>query len=142
MLFVKLRPWLYQGNANDSTNLPALQKHNIGAILQFAVDAKHPGINTLYLPFNDGYAIPSNYIQQGVEFALAHRDQNVLVGCLVGISRSTTFSAAILKASEGISLHDALYEIRSKHSYARPNARVWRSMCQFYGEPFNVKDLE
>lgn len=141
MLFVKLRPWLYQGNYKDATSFNELQKRDIRAILQFAVDAQHPGIKTLYLPFNDGYSIPPNYIEQGVAFVMENREQNVMIGCMAGVSRSTTFSAAVLKASEGLTLRDALYEIRSKHAMAQPHPKVWRSMCKFYGEPFNVDDL-
>ena len=141
MLFVKLRPWLYQGNYKDSTDLNALQQHEIGAILQFAVNAQHPGIETLYLPFNDGNPIPYEYIEQGINFVLKHREQNVLVGCLAGISRSTTFSAGVLKASEGLTLKEALAYIRNKHPFAQPHPRVWRSMCNFYGEPFDVDDM-
>ncbi len=143
MLFVKLKPWLYQGNYKDSTDVSALHLHGVGAILQFAVNAQHASIETLYLPFHDGSPIPPEYIGQGLDFVLAQHEQNktVLVGCMAGISRSTTFSAGVLKATEGMSLRDALYYIRQRHPFAQPHPKVWRSMCKYYGEPFNRSDL-
>lgn len=138
---LEVRPWLYQGKYRDTINLALLQRHNIKAILHLAEYVKQPGIETLYIPIEDGYPIPAYYIEEGIKFVMQYHPQNVLIACGAGISRSTTYTVAILKETEGLSLPDALQDIKSKHDFALPHPEVWQSLCEYYGEPFNIEDL-
>ncbi len=138
---IKIREWLYQGKYRDTIDLELLQKHNIQAILHLAENVQHPNIETLYIPIEDGYPIPDHYIQQGVDFVLAHQTQPVLIACGAGISRSSTYTAAVLKMTENLALTEALIDIRQKHPHALPHPLVWQSLCKYYDEPFKIEDL-
>lgn len=138
---VQIRDWLYQGKYSDTINLEFLQKHNIRAILHLAEYVQQPDIETLYLPVEDGEPIPTRYIQQGVDFVLSYHPAHVLIACGAGISRSSSFTAAVLKMHESLTLKDALIDIRSKHPNALPHPLVWQSLCKFYEEPFTIEDL-
>ena len=137
---IKIRLWLYQGNYRDTINLSLLQAYNIKAMLHLADNVRQPNIETLYLPIEDGESIPTHYIKQGIDFVLQHRPGPVLIACGAGISRSTTFTAAILKITEKIALKTALHEIYNIYPDAQSHPAVWQSMCDYFGEPFDIDD--
>lgn len=141
MLMLQVRDWLYQGKYSDTINLDLLRQHNIRAILHLAEYVQQPDIETLYLPVEDGEPIPEKYIQQGVAFVMNYHPSNVLIACGAGISRSSSFTAAVLKTHEGLTLKEALIDIRRKYSHAQPHPVVWQSLCKFYNEPFAIEDL-
>ena len=141
MLMLEVRDWLYQGKYSDTINLPLLQRHHIKAILHLAEDVRQPDIETLYIPIEDGEPISAKHIETGINFVLRYQPQHVLIACGAGISRSTSYTAAVLKETEGLSLKDALADIRRKYPSALPHPMVWHSLCTFYGESFNIEDL-
>lgn len=138
---IKIRDWLYQGKYRDTIDLALLRKYNIQAILHLAENVQHPNIETRYIPIEDGHPIPHHYIQEGVDFVLSYRPQPVLISCGAGLSRSFTYTAAVLKLTENLSLKDALADIRANHPWALPHHLVWRLVCEFYDEPFSIEDL-
>jgi len=131
-----IRPWLLLGKYQETLNLPLLQAHTIGAMLQFAEQVDYPGMATLYLPVEDGTPITKEVFQKGIEFILSHKAEGnkVLVSCGAGISRSVTFIIAALKETENITLPEAYQVVLKVQPKALPHPVVWQSLGDFYGE--------
>ena len=134
---------LYVGRYRDTVNLTLLRAHNIDAMLQLANRVEQPGIEVLYLDVEDGEPLPTEKLRQGVSFV---RDQlaagrRVLIACGAGISRSVTFTIAVLHEEEGISLLDAYHDIHSIHPDALPHYKLWYSLCEYYDENVPIERL-
>jgi hypothetical protein len=112
-------------------------------MLQLAELVRQPGIETLFLPVEDGERLPVQLLEQGVSFVRGHKalERNVLIACGAGISRSVTFGIAVLKEEEGLSLPDAFHAIYAHHGEAMPHFALWNSLCQYYGETMSYVDL-
>lgn len=65
----------------------------------------------------------------------------MLVTCGRGVSRSATFAIAALKEAEGIALPDALRAVVAAHRETRPHIALWKSLCAYYNEPFDLKEM-
>jgi len=139
----RIRPWLSVGALRETQDLVTLNAQGVTAMLQLADSVEQPGITSLYLPTEDGEPLSAKKLSQGVGFVLQQRarDRSVLVACGLAISRSVTFAIAALKEAEQVSLLDALRAVRSRHPEARPHPILWRSLCDYYGEPVPYRDV-
>ena len=139
----QVRPWLYIGKYRETTDLDLLNTYKINTMLQFAERVEQPNITSLYLPVDDGVALPTHYLRQGVDFIIdAHRkNANILVSCGAGISRSSSFAMAALKEIEDIPLFAAFTEVKRKHPQTMPHLYLWRSLCDYYGEQVRYHDV-
>ena len=137
-----VRPWLYIGKYRETLNGHLLSANGIEAMLQLADLVDQPGINSLYLPVDDGLPLPVDLLRQGVDFVRAEKGcgHTVLIACGAGISRSATFAVAVLKEEEGLSLLDAYRAVKSRHPGAMPHFALWESLCSYYQEdvPFRA----
>ena len=118
-----IRPWLYIGKARETGDCDIMYAYKIGAILQLAYPANHPGIESTYIPVEDGIPLQPHDLQQGIDFAKAQKasGHKLVIGCGAGISRSVTFTMAVLHEAEGISLLDAYEQIAAVHPDAMPH---------------------
>jgi protein-tyrosine phosphatase len=132
----QIRPWLYIGKYSETLSAPLLERNHIRAMLQLAERVEQAGIETLYLPVNDGMPVRMETLANGVAFVRAEYAQGnrVLVACGAGISRATTFAIAALKEEENLKLADAFSEIIKQHPNGMPHPVLWQSLCKFYGE--------
>ena len=139
----KIRDWLYIGNSRDTQDLAALEGSGIGAVLQLAGASPQKGIVTYLLPVEDGEPLGASVLREGLAFVANQRHQNkrVLIACAAGVSRSATFTVAALKEAEHASLLDALSAVVSAHPETLPNPILWRSLCDFYAEPFALNEM-
>lgn len=133
----QIRPWLFIGSYRDTRNLAYLQFRSIAAMLQLAEKVEQPGVITLYLPVEDLAPISKEHIRQGLDFIKAQKAKGnrILVACGAGMNRSSAFSAAALKEEEGLTLFEALKEVKRCHPESMPHQPVWESLCQYYNEP-------
>jgi len=131
-----VRSWLYIGKYAETIDLNLLRSYGIQAMLQLANPAPQPNISSLFLPVEDGVALPTNYLRTGLDYVLSQYKQGhtVLVACGAGISRSATFTIAALKEAEGLRLTEALRQVRASHEVAAPHPALWQSICEYYGE--------
>ena len=138
----RIRPWLYIGKYRETRNLSLLSRVKIDAALQLAELVEQPGIETLYLAVDDGVALSTELLQQGIAFIIANKDQGkrVLVSCGAGISRSTSFALAALKEVEELDLLEALQEVKRRHPDAMPHPALWQSLCEYYDEDIPFVD--
>lgn len=133
----QIRPWLFIGSYRDTRNLAYLQFRSIAAMLQLAEKVEQPDVITLYLPVEDLAPISKEHIRQGLDFIKAQKAKGnrILVACGAGMNRSSAFSAAALKEEEGLTLFEALKEVKRCHPESMPHQPVWESLCQYYNEP-------
>lgn len=139
----RVRPWLYIGKVRETGDRSMMSAYKIGAILQLAYPANHPAIESLYIEVDDGVPLPPNALQQGLAFAHAQRSlgHNIVIGCGAGISRSVTFTMAVLHEEEGVSLLDAYEQIVAVHPEAMPHYELLKSLGQYYNDPTSTKAL-
>lgn len=140
---IPIRPWLFVGRFRDTKNRELLEAHHIGAMLQLAEPVQQPGIDSLYLPVEDGEAIQAAYLYQGIEFICTQKKLGrvVLVACGAGQSRSVAFAAAALVEEEGLDLLDALKAIRDCHPEAGPHPQILESLAKYYGSTASLQQL-
>jgi len=139
----QIRPWLFIGAYRDTLNQSYLAFKSIKAMLQLAERVELPNIVSLYLPVEDLAPVSSKHIRQGVGFIREHKQKGnrILVACGAGINRSSAFSAAALKEEEGLSLLEALKEVKRHHPESMPHEPVWESLCAYYNEPIPYLDI-
>lgn len=138
-----IRPWLYIGKVRETSERTIMYTYQIGAILQLAHPAQHPGIESLYIPVEDGIPLPSAQLEQGITFARTQKalGRNLVIGCGAGISRSVTFTMAVLHEEEGINLLDAYKQIVAIHPEAMPHFALLKSLGAYYNDPAVTKAL-
>lgn len=139
----KIRTWLYIGKYRDTLNTHLLSVYKIGAMLQLAELVEQPGLVSLYLQYEDGLPLPPDLLRRGIDFVFAQKAQNrvVLIACGAGISRSAAFTLAALKEAEGLSLLDAFWAVKQRHSEAMPHPAIWESLCKYYQEDVSFGEL-
>ena len=132
----RIRDWLYIGDATDAANREQLRQQGIGALLQLASDAHHPGLTVKTLHVPDAETQDMQHLADGIAFIRQQKaaGKTVLVTCHAGISRSTTYALGALKAEEGGTLLDRLRDIKQHHPRALPHIRLWHSLNTYYGE--------
>jgi protein-tyrosine phosphatase len=132
----RIRPWLYIGKYIETTNPVLLSSCEIGAMLQLAESVQQRGVESLYIPVDDGIPLAADKIKLGVAFVLAQKaaGKKVLVACGAGISRSVTYTIAALKEEENLSMAEAYRQILDVHPDALPHMALWESLRRYYGE--------
>src|SRR5690349_11809723 len=138
-----IRPWLNIGSVRETSDCTIMYTYQIGAILQLAHPAQHPGIESLFIPVEDAFPLPSAQFQQGVTFARAQKaaGHKLVIACGAGISRSVTFTMAVLHEEEGIGLLDAFEQIIAIHPDAMPHFELLKSLGKYYNDPIATKAL-
>jgi protein-tyrosine phosphatase len=139
----KIRPWLFIGNYRETNNRILLSSYDIGAMLQLADHVPQPGVASLYVAVEDGQALPPDKLRQGVDFVRARKAEGkkVLVACGAGISRSVTFTIAVLREEEGLGLVEAYGQIIQIHPGAMPHSQLWESMRAYYNDGVSYTEL-
>lgn len=136
----QIRDWLYTGTYADAANSNGLRAQNIGAVLELERPISHEGITSLFLHIQDGLALRPETLTRAVEFVRTQHalNQNVLIACNAGISRSPTLAAVMLKELEALPLHDAFMLVRAANPEAMPDQIIWESLREYYndGPPF------
>ncbi len=138
-----VRPWLYIGKVRETGDCNIMSAHKIGAILQLAYPAQHPDIESLYIAVDDGVPLSTEALQHGIKFARDQKAENrkLVIGCGAGISRSVTFSMAVLHEEEDISLLDAYEQIAAVHPDAMPHFELIKSLGAYYHDANAIKAL-
>jgi len=130
----QLRPWLWIGTRHDVRNQTLLWGHRITAMLELATGVQVPGIVCHILPIEDTEPIHPLVVREGVEFVLKQHEAGgtVLITCGGGFSRSVSFAVAVLHETEGMSLSEALEDVRAQHPEADPHPVLWQSIRDYY----------
>ena len=138
-----IRPWLYIGKVRETGDRSIMYAYKVEAILQLAHPAQHPGIESLFVEVDDGVPLPAQALQQGIAFARVQKaaGHKLVIGCGAGISRSVTFTMAVLHEQEGISLLDAYEQIVAVHPDAMPHYILLKSLGEYYNDSSATKAL-
>jgi hypothetical protein len=138
-----IRPWLYIGKVRETGDRSIMYAYQIGAILQLAYPAKHTGIKSLFIEVDDGVPLSTSALQQGVTFAQVQKaaGHKLVIACGAGISRSVTFTMAVMHEEEGIGLLDAFEQIVAIHPDAMPHYELLKSLGEYYNDPTATKAL-
>ena len=133
----KIRDWLYIGKYRETLSLPLLDSYHIGAMLHLAENVQHDGVDTLYLPIDDGVPVRQEILKQGIDFLAEQKAQGkvVLSACGAGISRSTTFAIGLLMREENLGLWDAYQAVLDHHPDALPAPDLVVSLAEYYQAP-------
>eukprot|EP01129_Flabellula_baltica_P016576 TRINITY_DN8905_c0_g1_i1.p1 TRINITY_DN8905_c0_g1~~TRINITY_DN8905_c0_g1_i1.p1 ORF type:complete len:159 (+),score=28.09 TRINITY_DN8905_c0_g1_i1:3-479(+) len=124
-----IREGVYLGDCFDALNKEGLQSLGVRYILacqhypelcatpQFPKDFKY-----MLIDIQDGVEDVLRHFKRAFKFIdKGRRKGGVLVHCGSGISRSTTFVVGYLMKKEGLSLRDALDEVKRERDIVDPN---------------------
>lgn len=138
----KIRDWLFIGKYRETLSLPLLHSYHIGAMLHLAENVQHAGIETLYLPVDDGIPVKQEILKQGIDFLVEQKAQGkiVLSACGAGISRSTTFAMGLLMHEENLDIWEAYQAVLDHHPDALPAPDLLVSLATYYEIPLDKMD--
>src|SRR5688572_28430335 len=139
----QIRPWLYIGKWRETVDTSLLRLHKITALLHLASDVRHPDMECRYIAVEDAEPLDLEQLAEGVRFITEQhaRGATIMVACGAGISRSTTFLLAGLKAIEGQPLLDTMLDIQARHIEALPHPLLWEALCQYFNENVPFIDM-
>jgi protein-tyrosine phosphatase len=139
----QIRDWLYVASYRETQDPAKLKERNIGAVLHLQQLVEQEGINTLYIPIQEGIPLTKNQIATGLNYIREHHEQGkaIVVACGAGISRSVIFAVGALKMIEGLSLSKAFSDIRKVHERAMPDELHWQNMCNYFGEHIDFWEM-
>ncbi|CAD8061285.1 unnamed protein product [Paramecium primaurelia] len=127
VLSEKDRGKLFLGNLDCLHNQQILESNNVNCVLSICTEEKimvGPKYKQIYLDIHDNMNSQiSNVFERSflfIEKALKSQ-QNVLVHCAAGISRSATLVLAYLMKSYQYTVEQALRYLKQKRPYVRPN---------------------
>jgi hypothetical protein len=114
----------------ENVHNDTFQKYNIKHVVSVMTDAPQLNINQKIIPVldtKDQYI--SQYFESAYEFieSAIQNNENVLVHCYAGISRSSTIVASYIMKKFNMNFTDAIALIKSKRHIVSPN-------FYFYGE--------
>ncbi|XP_054721978.1 dual specificity protein phosphatase 7-like [Uloborus diversus] len=127
---VEILPYLFLGNAENSADLEALQRHKIRYILNVtpnlpnAFEDKGLGFKYMKIPIQDHWSQNlATYFPEAIAFIDEARQKKecILVHCLAGISRSVTITLAYLMQKLSMPLNDAYDFVRQRKANISPN---------------------
>jgi len=130
-----IRPRLYIGNMADAAYWPLLKGLGITHVVNCAVEAQkvapayeNQGVKYLLLPFHDREEQATSLTRQRFKTlrdatkyihaclkGKSASNNNVLIHCVQGLSRSAALACAYLMEYEGLTFERAMSEIKSKH---------------------------
>jgi protein-tyrosine phosphatase len=123
---------LYLGNLFDANNEQFIQENNITCIICVAEGVKIISKNvTIYkYEFTDDYNCDiSSYLREIGN--IIHTEKVVLVNCVAGISRSSTFVIAYIMKYYNLNLKKAFLYVRSKRNQICPNKKFMEYLLQY-----------
>jgi hypothetical protein len=135
------------GGLRDAIDAPALEAAGIEAVLQLYASPREKvaftlPLDVLQLPVRDREPLPPELLRAGLDFLKAQRaaGRTILVTCGAGISRSATFTAALLH-EEGAPLFAAFELLVERHPDARPHPALVESVIAYYRAPLETGEL-
>lgn len=127
---VEILPYLFLGNAENSTDLEALERHKIRYIINVtpnlpnAFENEGIGIKYMQIPIHDHWSQNlASFFPDAIAFIddARQKKQGVLVHCVAGISRSVTITLAYLMHKLSMPLNDAYDFVRRRKANISPN---------------------
>ncbi len=130
---------IYLGNFETSINLEYLKKYNIGAIVRIL----DPGMssscknNISSIKYHQIELIdhPSENITKHfpefLNFVNSNGKTNILIHCLMGISRSPIFTALVLTSNYDFTVSGALEYIGQKRPIIKPKSEFIKQLVQY-----------
>jgi len=121
---------IYLGNFESSVDQKIISKYEIGAIVRI-LDTEmisrlqhedtEPNIAYHYIDIYDhpGQNI-SQYFPNFLKFLKKHKEKNILIHCLMGISRSPSFVILHLVKNYQLNLTDAIKYVKKQRSCIKP----------------------
>ncbi|CAM1299520.1 DUSP6 (predicted) [Pycnogonum litorale] len=137
---VEILPYLFLGNSKNSSDLEALDKHNIRSILNVTPNLPNVfekddrGIKYMQIPIQDHWSQNlSSFFPQAISFIDDSRQKKigVLVHCLAGISRSVTITVAYLMQKMNMSMNEAYDFVRQRKANISPNFSFMGQLLEF-----------
>jgi protein tyrosine phosphatase (PTP) superfamily phosphohydrolase (DUF442 family) len=135
----RITDWLVVGGSIPVTAYRRLEAMGITAVIDLREEARDDeaalrrlGVELLYLPATDRYAMTQEQLLGGVEWALERleRGGQVYAHCKHGVGRGPLMGLAILVA-RGYNAGEALRLMRSQRWQAAPNDRQLEALVQF-----------
>ncbi|XP_059469659.1 dual specificity protein phosphatase Mpk3-like [Neocloeon triangulifer] len=139
---VEIVPFLFLGNAVNSEDIEALQRHRIQYIMNVTPDLPNVfedsgNIRYMQIPIADHWNQNlACFFPKAIEFIDEARNsqKGVLVHCLAGVSRSVTITVAYLMYKMHLSLNDAFNVVRNRKSNIAPNFNFMEQLHSFEQE--------
>ncbi|KAK2586765.1 hypothetical protein KPH14_011793 [Odynerus spinipes] len=118
-------PGLFLSSQDPAVSIEILRKYDIRHVLSIGMnlDLKYDGIKYHHCELLD---LPESNILLPIKICISiihkNRQENILVHCNAGVSRSPTIVISYLMASEHLSYDEAYEKVKSKRNCIKPNS--------------------
>lgn len=125
---------IYLGNAINACNIETLDKFKIKSIINVTEEIPNyfkdnENLNYLKIPIRDNQnASLSEYHDQLINFFEDNSNNNILVHCYMGISRSTCVVLLYLIKKFNYNLDDAIDYVKTKRNIINPNILLYNEL--------------
>jgi protein-tyrosine phosphatase len=133
---------LYLGNAFDAKDETNLNKQKINTIICLAEEVKiiNPNITIYKYNLQDSYECNiSLYFDEICD--LIHKQDGVLINCVAGISRSSSFVIAYLMKYYEMNLQEAFLYVRKRRNIICPNKQFMTYLYEYEFKIFGENSL-
>ena len=123
---------IYLGNAINACNKDLLESYNIKTIINVTQEIpnyyQETDINYMQIPIRDNQdATLLPYFDNFYNF-IKNKNDNILIHCYMGVSRSTTIVLYYLMKKHNFNLDDAIMFVRSKRPIINPNILLYNEL--------------
>lgn len=137
---------IYLGNIKGGNNYELLKEYNIQAIVRILnpENIRINRMNDLLREDDDNmkylyislYDHPSDnlikYLDRFMDFMNNNKEKNILIHCMMGVSRSASFTILYLIKNYSMTLEDAIILTKCKRNIVNPNGGFLIQMKKYY----------
>jgi len=121
---------VWVGDYQDAQDTEEIKEHSIQTVINLSLrqSVEIDSVRNLHIALQDSSRNEQEQFNQAFQAVLREisKDQNVLVHCNIGVSRSISVTAAAVAERDDRSLRDVLNEIEQKRPVANPHPALIR----------------
>jgi predicted protein tyrosine phosphatase len=137
----RVHPRIWIGSADAAESEDFIEKNQIDVILNMSLECTYnsaPSCRVVRIGIADAKLTNVGVFAKAAEVIAnaVRNDENILVHCAAGVSRSCTAVVAHLMLYKGLGWDEALFEIREHRPCVNPHPLLQRSLMRDFGDEF------
>jgi hypothetical protein len=138
----RVHPRIWIGSADAAENEEFIEDNNIDIVLNMAVECTYdrsvPKCRVVRIGISDAKLSNVGVFAKAAEVIsnAVRNDENILVHCAAGVSRSCTAVIAYLMLHKGLGWEESLFEIRESRPCVNPHPLLQRTLIRDFGDGF------
>jgi len=138
----RVHPRIWIGSADAAENPTFLDEERIDVVLNMAVECTYgrsvPNCRVVRIGISDAKLANVGVFQKAADVIAeaVRNDENILVHCAAGVSRSCTAVIAYFMLHKGLGWEESLFEIREHRPCVNPHPLLQRTLIRDFDDRF------